>query len=394
MRDERGWDRQSLDLQSLPAADFGEVPVETERHEPWLVRDNRPFAFSLDSQQILAFGRGGRLQRWDLAGGREMEGPAIEHPGGRIVAISPDGILLATMGTDGCARLWNSHTGALRRTLPGAANPNSGWFTPFMAFSPDGALLATAAFHEGVLRIWEVDSGALKHTLRLAEYVRCLAFSPSGEHLAIPTDHFRIAWIAMPAGSLVSHESWHSHEVASVAFSPNSETLVSGGSDRTLSVLNVVTRQGVGKLRGHSEAVRAVAWSPDGRWIASGGSDGTLRLWDAEALEQRVCFRQSHPVVAVAFSPDGRTLAACDSIGRIILRFSAPSAEVSRQADIILPEHIAVRPNVATVWRPSSGRKPLCCWPPSVKRVNIEPIWRITKNCTLPHLRRPREPLK
>lgn len=110
---------KAWDLQSLPAADFGEVPVETERHEPWLVRDNRPFAFSLNSRQILAFGRGGRLQRWDLAGGREMEGPAIEHPGGRIVAISPDGILLATMGTDGCARLWNSHTGALRRTLPG-----------------------------------------------------------------------------------------------------------------------------------------------------------------------------------------------------------------------------------------------------------------------------------
>jgi WD40 repeat protein len=54
------------------------------------------------------------------------------------VAFSPDGALLATVSDDKVARLWNVGSGQTTRTFIGHSEGLRG-----VAFSPDGALLAT-----------------------------------------------------------------------------------------------------------------------------------------------------------------------------------------------------------------------------------------------------------
>ena len=55
---------------------------------------------------------------------------------------------------------------------------------PALAFSPDGALLAVAGFHEVLL--WKADGSELVGRLvGLSERVESLAFSPDGNELAV-----------------------------------------------------------------------------------------------------------------------------------------------------------------------------------------------------------------
>jgi WD40 repeat protein len=76
--------------------------------------------------------------------------------GGRITALafSPDGALLATASTDGIARLWDCATGQLAYKLEGGC---SGMITS-AAFSPCEGLLVTAS-GDARFRLWESDTG-------------------------------------------------------------------------------------------------------------------------------------------------------------------------------------------------------------------------------------------
>jgi WD40 repeat protein len=69
---------------------------------------------------------------------------------GRIVAISPDGKILASLGRNGAIRLQNLHTGELIRTLsedPGQVRS--------LVFSLDGKTLASGNM-EGVIKVWSL----------------------------------------------------------------------------------------------------------------------------------------------------------------------------------------------------------------------------------------------
>jgi hypothetical protein len=97
----------------------------------------------------------------------------------RGVAFSPDGALLATASTDKTARLWDPATGECVRTLTGHAEAVYG-----VAFSPDGRLLATASM-DNTAKLWDPASGECVGTLTgHAETVYGAAFSPDGRLLA------------------------------------------------------------------------------------------------------------------------------------------------------------------------------------------------------------------
>jgi WD40 repeat protein len=99
------------------------------------------------------------------------------------VAFSPDGALLATASADRTARVWETTSGQHRGTLEGHTGGVRG-----VAFSPDGALLATASA-DRTARVWETTSGQHRGTLEgHTDWVRGVAFSPDGALLATASD--------------------------------------------------------------------------------------------------------------------------------------------------------------------------------------------------------------
>jgi WD40 repeat protein len=73
------------------------------------------------------------------------------------LAYSPDGRLLATVGSDNKLRLWNTQSGTVTATLEGHGPGLAGGLFPGImdvAFSPDGTRILTAS-SDGTARLWD-----------------------------------------------------------------------------------------------------------------------------------------------------------------------------------------------------------------------------------------------
>ncbi len=230
------------------------------------------------------------------------------------VAFSPDGATLASGTHNNTVQLWRVDDGALLRTLKGRMG-----LVLSVAFSPDGKTLASGAW-SGV-RLWRVAYGAVQHTLKgHTASVTSVTFSPDGPMLASGSnDHtVRLWWV--DNGALLRTLKGRMHNVTSVAFSPSGATLASGSGDRAVRLWRVPDGMLLHTFKGHTGAVRSVAFSPDETILASGSDDKTVRLWRVsdEAL-LRTLKGHSALVNSVAFSPDGATLASGSRDGTVRL---------------------------------------------------------------------------
>ena len=212
------------------------------------------------------------------------------------VAMSPDGMCLATGGRDKTVKLWHVETQQCFQTLSGHIGRILS-----LVFSPDGTLLVsgggdnwemrknadgtTSSFSDGdspvdrTAKVWEVATGENIATLENSGMVRGVAFSPDGKCLATGTTKTVTLWCTktwQPIATLdtVSFES--------LAFSPDGSRLVTGGTwpEQRIQIWDVETRELIVELSGHKSDVESFAFSPDSRLLASGGFDGVIYLWD------------------------------------------------------------------------------------------------------------------
>ena len=84
---------------------------------------------------------GGKVHLWDIEAGTLITSPGPTSVSS--VAFTPDGKRLAVLGYDGNVHLFDARTGDEMLVLHSfGPPPGSNGFTPRLAFSPDGSLLA------------------------------------------------------------------------------------------------------------------------------------------------------------------------------------------------------------------------------------------------------------
>jgi WD40 repeat protein len=193
------------------------------------------------------------------------------------------------------------------------------------AYGPDGKCIATGGGN-GVLAIWDTQSGGRRHGLRGHEGpIRAVACGPDGHSLVTGgADGTVRAWDAV-AGREIRLLGRHDEAVVFVGFGENENHVVSLGEDRWLRAWNVAEGAQIQATYIARARIRAVALTPVGRRLAvasEGGGESYVSVWayDTGELVQEFA-THGRPARSLAFSPDGRDLAVAEARGQIrILR--------------------------------------------------------------------------
>lgn len=179
-----------------------------------------------------------------------------------------------------------------------------------VAFSPDGAQLFVAGYHE--VTVWNPADGQLIRRIgNVGQRTYGIAFSPDGKSLAVACGtpgRLGEVRIFNPSGELQRVVATTSDVVFDAAFSPDGTKLATAAADGAVRVFEVATGKELNSITSHSDWVFAVAWSPDGTKLASGSRDKTAKAYDmAKNGELMITFSGHNAAVrGVFFHPEGK----------------------------------------------------------------------------------------
>lgn len=183
-----------------------------------------------------------------------------------------------------------------------------------VCFSPDGRYVA-AASQDKRASVWEVDSGALRFTLRKhTNEVNCIAYSPDGKTLATASEDGTVCLWDAATGEL--HETiWkHTTEICTLAFNPINSQLACGARDGRLTIWDCATsRRVVTKKLGGT--IHHVIFSADGKQLVTASLDHEVRIFAAFGGFHAVATLDVPDPTFVSFSHDGQLLAVAHGFG-------------------------------------------------------------------------------
>lgn len=239
---------------------------------------------------------------------------SLTHPGGALtgivkthggsveaIAVSPDGRWFVSGSQDWKLRLWDLHSGSVKRIFEGHAGT-----VHAIAFTPDGKSIISGS-EDRTLRIWDVSSGRQKQILRghtLA--VQGLAISVDGKTAASVSEDGTVRqWDLIGGKSKVVYKG-RDHQLNTVAITADSGTLYFGAGDWTIRRLDL-SGENEEVLEGHSGIVRSLVLTTAEDRLLSGADDGTIRVWSLKTDE---CIQKlkghTGSVDAVAVTLDGK----------------------------------------------------------------------------------------
>ncbi len=162
--------------------------------------------FTSDSRALIVSGyqqaSGGRsaVYSWNVESGKPARSWKDQPMMGLILAVSPDGKLLATMNGAGVIRLWDWETGNDLR--PRAASPCS---LGAICFRPDGKTMLTAG-DDLAIREWDAASGRLLGPVHTKTKGSARKFSADGKFLISEKDEQHM-WLQDAATGKVLFEA-------------------------------------------------------------------------------------------------------------------------------------------------------------------------------------------
>ena len=291
-------------------------------------------AFSADGHTLACGDLDGNIILWDLktrslksafaGNGRPVKALMFTEEDTRLAyAIGWGG---TRWGNDGTAGLWNL-TDDTHKPIVAALHQTKEEL--HVAFSPDGRLLAAACASAywgkkkeiPAIQLWDVNTEQLLFSVeKQTENIEALTFSPNGKVLASAGAADRIRLWDVESGTLLGTlKVAPSSKV--LAFSPDSRLLATGGAEGIIQLWDIhagstssalrriwntaLARRPIRTFDGDTgnTALNAIAFSPDGKKVVSANSDGIVRLWETDSGNQQFTLAQNPGgISALAFN--------------------------------------------------------------------------------------------
>ncbi len=152
-------------------------------------------------------------------------------------------------------------------------------------FSPDGALLAVAGFHEVLLHHAD-GSGLVARLIGLSERIESARFSPDGKRLAVagglPGRMGEIQIWDVGKQSLILSKPVGYDTAYGARWSPDGKYVSYGLPDNTVRAIDAETGEQSLFMGGHNDWVLDTAWSVKGDHLVSVGRDMSAKLTRVE----------------------------------------------------------------------------------------------------------------
>lgn len=289
-----------------------------------------------------------RVQLWQIADGTLAQTVETRGEESTAVAFSPaGGLLLAWLDPSGAFLVVWADGATTSLPLPHRSASTIGQSTSaVVALSPNGQLVA-AGLPEGTIYVWQVADGSLVATLNNGT-MAALAFSPNGRFLAASSSAGVRVWQVTVAALLYTLPGEGPGPVT-LAFSPDGRTLLAAG--RTMARLYGVDSGALVRELGSigdsptgaypwGQISAQVAFSPDGQTLLLGTVAGELLLIRvADGALQQAWAGFTPPWSGQTLSADGRLLAARSSLDEALWLWDTTLAVPVRELRV--PEHTA-----------------------------------------------------
>ncbi len=292
-----------------------------------------PLVFSPDSGTVASV-KGGQVElRSAVSGETRRTLPGIAGVGVSDLVYSPEGELLAVVGTDARIRLWDPVEGTLIRELAGSGDTISR-----ITFSADRGYLASLAA-DGQVTVWDLASGGQQLSFDAVGTIATAGASSAGVGTAVAVTESVTTPVSSaegaraqqsaanpaaaelrkrPSGKRRSPHNWKG--IVALAVSPDGQSIGVAEQDGTVRVLDARFAERFGG-RGHrGQAAVGVTFSANGRDLISAGRDSAVYSWDSVRGDKALTMLGlEHPARAVASSADGKFIASGGEETRVML---------------------------------------------------------------------------
>jgi WD40 repeat protein len=235
--------------------------------------EGQPFEvkFSRSGKLLLAGGghgaKSGKVVLWNVETGGRVTTVGNEYDSILTADLSPDQTKVALGGPDRLIKIHSTKTGELQHKI----KKHTDWVTA-VAFSPNGAMLATADRNGGVT-VWDADNGQE-------------LFTTPG----------------------------HKAGVTALSWRVDSRVLASSSEDGTIKLWESSEGRQAKTWNAHSGGALWVAYSRDGR-LVSCGRDGAVISWNAEGNKLKSYPFSGEMALRCAWSDDLSRIIAADFTG-------------------------------------------------------------------------------
>lgn len=236
---------------------------------------------------------------------------------GRVLALSPDGKLLAVTGRNRGIKVWDT---ASRKLVHDWPTKTPVWS---LGFSPDGSELLSAGWSSDV-SLWPLDGRSQPRTFPCGPlHAWSAVFSTDGNTIATTSSDQTVRLWDRTSLQLMSILHGHDNEVWCAAFSPDGKFLASGGKDHNVMLWSLASRTRALHTIAHDRDF-GLLFSPDGKWLATfDPQGGNAVLWDMDRITETGSFTGR---VVIGFSPDGKSAALFDA-SNLKLQFWLPDGK-------------------------------------------------------------------
>ncbi|XP_014290049.1 transducin beta-like protein 3 [Halyomorpha halys] len=221
------------------------------------------FALSPNNEQIVSAHRSGLFKLWNFQDKTMVKHWRSVHKGPVAkLAITNDGLILASGGSDSSVRLWDMKYHACTKNLTGI----KGVCSVLKFLEKGNSSLLFASGDDAIIKAWDIESGELKISLE-----------------------------------------GHYSKVTDIIFSNTHQHVVSCGRDKVIILWNIKSGEQMNVIPAY-ESLESLVILPDsitlpgadvkhqdGVYVATGGDRGVIRVWDV--LNTKELYVQSNSLV-------------------------------------------------------------------------------------------------